>query len=130
MKAPSQNKGPARSRKNTESKRGKHRNSRRNLKPPWKPGESGNPAGRPRETFADAILEYLDREAGPGLTMRQARKAIQGSVQAAALLMDRVDGRAKQAVDVELAVSDTEIDNIIVRELERLAEQRNEHQAH
>src|SRR5262249_3752681 len=29
---------------------GVHPNTRRNLRPPWKSGESGNPAGKPRGT--------------------------------------------------------------------------------
>jgi hypothetical protein len=128
MKAAKQNKAPAPSRKNTESNRGKHRNSRANLKPPWQKGQSGNPAGRPKgQTFADAICEFLDREYETGLTVRQVialsliKKAVRGSVQAAALLMDRVDGKAKQAVDVDLTVSDAEISDAIERELEALA---------
>lgn len=119
-------KAPARAPKNTDSKRGKHRNSRANLRPAWQKGQSGNPAGRPKgETFADALCRFLDREYRDGLTVREAvalsliKKAVRGGVQAAALLMDRVDGKVRQAIDV--TVSDAEIDDAIERELEALA---------
>jgi hypothetical protein len=37
--------------KDVELKRGQHPNSRRNLCPPWRKGESGNPAGRPSGSY-------------------------------------------------------------------------------
>jgi hypothetical protein len=48
---------------NTGKKKGKPRGrpTPENLKPPWKPGESGNPAGRPRDTVKDAHIYWLKR---------------------------------------------------------------------
>lgn len=46
---------------------GQHPNSRANLRPPWKPGESGNPAGRPsRPSFEELVQEVLDKSHGEG----------------------------------------------------------------
>jgi Family of unknown function (DUF5681) len=77
----------------------------------WKPGQSGNPGGRPKRTpFADAcreVGELTDFEEKPGdpghlrlakALMRLALRGGIGSVQAALALMDRAEGRPAQAV--------------------------------
>jgi Family of unknown function (DUF5681) len=93
-----------------------------NLRPPWKPGESGNVSGRPRrlpisERYA-AIAElpvpdYLPgalklspaekkvvKTYGDALALNQFRAAIKGKTDAAREIADRLEGRSRQAVEV------------------------------
>lgn len=51
----------------------KRRGNAKNLKPAWKPGQSGNPAGRPKgarqklgEAFLDALLADFVKAVGQG----------------------------------------------------------------
>jgi alkylation response protein AidB-like acyl-CoA dehydrogenase len=83
-----------------------------NPKPPpvhtrWKKGQSGNPKGSVklpdiREALAKVLADEKD-----GITALEAtlaalrRKAVQGDVRAAEVLMDRAFGKAKQSLDVD-----------------------------
>jgi hypothetical protein len=77
----------------------------------WKPGQSGNPGGRPKtaplshacrgllasplpddrkgRTYAEAIAETL------------AQKALAGDIRAAQELADRAEGRSRQCIEIE-----------------------------
>ena len=85
-----------------------------NLKP-WKPGESGNPGGRPKTKPLTSELERLLEEEAPkakGQTwaalIAQAllRKARKGDVRAITEVANRVEGRPFQAVALDLDASD------------------------
>lgn len=114
-----------------------------NLKPRWRPGESGNYRGRPRkeQAFADIARSMLSaREINILLTlptgrtkelkikssesMRHAiiagliREALAGNVQAAKELVDRTDGKTTD----RLSLMDTTPTKIIFEEV-RLSEQ-------
>ena len=93
-----------------------------NLRPPWKPGESGNPAGRPRKRpLSDSHEELLRSIAPPeirnALNQRGARldktatwsdcisyslgrKAIAGDVTAAKELRESVEGKSTQRIEL------------------------------
>lgn len=92
----------------------KKRDSTKNLRPkaPWKPGESGNPAGRPKGSRNYAkIMEEIGEidirtpkglafnvqggriDAKTALIMRLFSRAVAGDVRSAELIMDRVDGK-------------------------------------
>jgi len=102
--------------------------SNANLRPkPWKPGQSGNPKGRPKkgEAIAPILRELLDADTvtltikkgrkKKDLTIRcdlplkyaiciaQIDKALLGDTKAFKEIVDRVDGKAKQfmALDTE-----------------------------
>lgn len=72
----------------------------------FKPGQSGNPNGRPKKPpelvklLADVLGEEKD-----GLTAAEAilkalrMKAVKGDIRAAEVLLDRAYGKAKQSVD-------------------------------
>jgi hypothetical protein len=85
-----------------------------NLKP-WKPGESGNPGGRPRtKPITEELQRLLDQEApkGDGATWAEVialallLKARTGDVRAIAELTSRIEGKPFQAVTVNVAADD------------------------
>lgn len=69
------------------------------LRPPWKPGQSGNPAGRPKsKPFKDALTEAIRdlglKDAARALVV----KANTGDVGALKELADRMDGKVPQGI--------------------------------
>jgi hypothetical protein len=82
----------------------------RNLKP-WKPGQSGNPGGRPkRQPLTEAFLELMDqpypqdrngRTYAEAIVRTLATKAARGDVRAAQLVMERIEGRVPIAALAE-----------------------------
>lgn len=101
--------------------------SNRNLRP-WRPGQSGNPAGRPRASncLTDCLRELAGQPSKGGQTNAQRlaavlwRKALAGDLRACALILDRLDGRPAQAVRTEPA---GELMNISICEVIAQAEQ-------
>jgi len=109
----------------------------------WKPGQSGNPAGRPKNTryFSDVAKELLtgkkidvtwtitdekgnkktkrlnlesSEKTNYGIAAALIVEAVKGNVQAAKELIDRVEGRPKQAVEMSggLGLGDMSLDEI------------------
>lgn len=86
----------------------------------WKPGESGNPAGRPKSiTLSEALRRELAKDApategaeatGDTYAERIAAvlcaEAARGNVRAATEIADRTEGRPRQAVEVDMNVRD------------------------
>lgn len=62
----------------------------RTLKAPWKPGQSGNPKGRPKGTGEVARLRAEIADHVPAIVVRLVKAAEGGDVQAARLLLERV----------------------------------------
>jgi len=76
-----------------------------NLKP-WQPGQSGNPAGRPKHrVISEDIAEVLDEEVSSGLTkghkiaQKLVAMAMAGNMAAIKEILDRTEGRPKQAIE-------------------------------
>jgi hypothetical protein len=75
----------------------------------FKPGQSGNPSGRPPAILSDAYREVL-AEAFEGdsaarsyarlIALGQARAAIKGNTAAAKEIADRTEGKAKEAIEI------------------------------
>lgn len=78
-----------------------------NLKPPWKPGESGNARGRPKgRSVAKILREILDMETIGDNEIQDGRQvadlvaetivlgALGGNTTFMAMLLDRVEGKA------------------------------------
>lgn len=78
-----------------------------NLKP-WKRGQSGNPAGRPKNTklteATRAWLEEIDSKSGltnaERVAMALGKKALKGSHDAFKAIGDRAEGKPSQSVEV------------------------------
>lgn len=75
---------------------------------PWKPGESGNPAGRPpnADSITTLMRKYGD-EIGPDGRQRKQRlvevlwaKAEKGDCRVAEYVIDRLEGRPKESHEV------------------------------
>jgi Family of unknown function (DUF5681) len=97
----------------------------------WKPGQSGNPGGRPKtaalseaarnvlakrvpndpqgRTYAEAIADTL------------AQLALEGDIRAAQELTDRAEGRARQSVEIEHSRLRAAFDEMSREELEAYA---------
>jgi hypothetical protein len=83
----------------------------------WKPGQSGNPGGRPRKTsVSDAYARHIDSPLpdtirlklrlrkgatwADAMALGQLHSAVKGKTDAAREIADRLEGRARQPVDV------------------------------
>ena len=109
----------------------------------WKPGQSGNPSGRPRRLpisdryaamaelpLPDYVLAALklseaERPAiktyGDALALSQFRAGIKGKTEAAREITDRVEGRARQQVELSASLDVVSIrETIEKRRAERL----------
>ena len=74
----------------------------------FKPGQSGNPNGRPPKawtmsTLIEEALEEVEEQSGKPfkhlVAKRLAKMAVSGDIQAIKEINDRIDGRPKQAID-------------------------------
>jgi hypothetical protein len=88
----------------------------------WKPGQSGNPAGRPKKgkTLTDILEKHgrkrdvLYKDPATGEQRYMSRKealakelwmlALKGDVQAIKYIYDRIDGKPEQAIDMNAQV--------------------------
>ena len=74
-----------------------------NLKP-WKPGQSGNPGGRPRKRLMDEALEDLlarnDSEAARDVAAALLKQARRGDIRAIQLIAERTQGKPMRAIEI------------------------------
>jgi Family of unknown function (DUF5681) len=69
----------------------------------FRPGVSGNPAGRPRDRLSPLLRQAMGRveDDGESIAARVAavlvREALAGNYRAMAIILDRVDGRLPRA---------------------------------
>jgi hypothetical protein len=68
---------------------------------PFKPGESGNPGGRKRKPMIDKMLEEgltaKDSEKAKQIADRLISSAVKGSIAAAKLIAERVEGKVMRS---------------------------------
>jgi hypothetical protein len=109
----------------------------------WKPGQSGNPGGRPKKKpLTDAYAHVLARRVpqeiirklglrghptyAEVIAMSLAREAIKGKVNAAAEMADRVEGRISapgDSVDNPLHLAVEDVRNELIAALDRRSDQ-------
>jgi hypothetical protein len=84
---------------------GSHPNSRKNLKPPWKKGESGGggPSPKPRTLTMHLrkLLESDDEKEAVELARAILDHAKAGNAPYAKIVMDRIDGLLVQRIETE-----------------------------
>ena len=85
----------------------KHRGRTENLRPPWKPGESGNPSGMPKGTVKitdrlRAIIEKDDGQVAMALATAATKAALKGDFRFWQAIIDRIDGPIKQQLIAEM----------------------------
>jgi len=76
---------------------------------PFKKGKSGNPGGRPKKewTWSGLVRKALEQKNNDGEQIKMAiaqalvDKAMDGDVQAIKEIGDRIDGKAKQQIDIK-----------------------------
>lgn len=72
----------------------------------WKPGESGNPSGRPKgRGLVDrlkAILEEDDAKVADALIRAGVKAALKGDYRFWAAILDRVEGPVRQEIAAEI----------------------------
>ena len=95
----------------------------------WKPGESGNPSGRPKATrsIPDILRKIALEEGGKDgmlkieVVLRKVYQyALEGKSWAVHFIADRTEGKALQSI-LTLSIDEEDIDGVIESELERLA---------
>jgi hypothetical protein len=103
---------------------------RGNLRPPWKPGQSGNPSGRPkRRPITDGYLEIarqkmppeMCRQLGlkPGSTYAQALargqfiKAMKGDVRNANEIREAIEGTATERMNRKMVDTPRTLEEIL-----------------
>jgi uncharacterized protein HemY len=78
-------------------------------------GESGNPSGRPKLTrLTDALREQIteqlqnapERTIAEAIARKLIKLALDGDIAAIREVFDRTEGKPKQAIDLDLQVSD------------------------
>jgi hypothetical protein len=72
----------------------------------WKPGQSGNPAGRPKGAVSIVrlmrnVLEENGEEAARKIALAIIEKAKAGDPKCAEIVLDRIDGKVTQGLEVE-----------------------------
>lgn len=84
---------------------------------PFKPGESGNPKGRPKKLpkIDDLLADVLgeDENSGEAKAILEAlvkRAKVKGGDKAAEILLDRAFGKPKQQVEQTTTLTDKRID--------------------
>ncbi len=94
-----------------------------NLKP-WKPGQSGNPGGRPRKRLIDEALEELlesnGSEAARDIALALIVRARRGDTRAIQLIAERTQGKPIQGIGV---AGDLGFRTTLLERLERAAEE-------
>lgn len=81
-----------------------------NLRPPWQPGESGNPGGRPKRKPITELYEKLlnDPKALKELEVslrKIIKKANVGTVMQMREMTDRLEGKVTQPIQADVTVN-------------------------
>jgi Family of unknown function (DUF5681) len=69
-----------------------------NLKP-WKPGQSGNPGGRPKRDLAADIARAIFEQDSEAITRAFAGELMKGNAKVFSALADRAYGKPRQQIE-------------------------------
>ena len=106
-------------------------NQTRKLKP-WKPGQSGNPGGRPRRDAISAALRQQlaiqasdDRSVADVVAAALIKRALRGDVRAIREVADRTEGRPRQQLEIETRATvdhepQLDLDRLTIEQLAQL----------
>lgn len=101
---------------NTPISRGDNRGDAKRIEAwQWRPGQSGNPGGRPKGLIGASLHDYLTRNKGVKLeemVKGAIESAIKGNPKALAVIRDSVDGRPAQSIDINANVTMTLADRL------------------
>ena len=98
---------------------------------PWKPGQSGNPKGRPpkNKTLTDALeraLKKKDVKRGYDDISRKdaiaeilTQEALKGNLKAIDMILDRIEGRPGQSINLDADVTNREAPTILLEEYDQ-----------
>jgi hypothetical protein len=76
-----------------------------NLRPPWRPGESGNPAGKPK-SFSRKLREVTTEDDLVAMSEAVIKKAKRGDIRAAEFYRDTTEGKPRVRVSLERDAED------------------------
>ena len=77
----------------------KKRGRAENLKP-WKPGQSGNPGGRPKKDIEAEIAQRVFEENADAIYRAMLKALLKGDPEVFAVLADRAFGKCSQKVEI------------------------------
>jgi|SRR6185437_6329023 len=80
--------------KETPKKRGRVENLK-----PWKPGQSGNPGGRPKNDLAKEIAQAVFEQNGPAIYQAMGAALLKGNAYAFDVIACRAFGKLKEKVE-------------------------------
>lgn len=110
--------------KNMPDKQGKNREAV--PKTAFKPGQSGNPRGRPPKGYAlaDLLNDELDRlDQRKKVVRTLITAAVNGDMQAVKIIFDRIDGKARETIDLNATAANPDATRMIIEAA--LAESKN-----
>lgn len=96
----------------------------------WKPGQSGNPSGRPktallsqacRELLVQPLPNDPSRTYAQAIAQKLADRALKGDIRAAQEIADRAEGKARQSIQFENPALREAFDRMSHDELEAYA---------
>ena len=86
----------------TSAKQTENRPKQKAPRTAFKPGQSGNPKGRPKKgtAFAERIREAITDEEWLAIITKAKEQAIDGDRSARDFLIDRTEGKPNQKIDI------------------------------
>lgn len=85
-------------RASTQNSGGTVKGRKNNLKP-WKPGQSGNPGGRPKRDLAAEIARAIFEQDSDAITRALTAELKKGNAKVFAALADRAYGKPRQQIE-------------------------------
>ena len=88
---------------------------------PWKPGESGNPGGRPKtKPLTDAVRAVLrEPEKAAKLARTLYNQASKGNIPAARLIWEYLEGKPQENISIDGSMRYTEVEIKLLLEATR-----------